>query len=79
VPDDVLAELRPSAWRRWLIGRALNPGVFPICRIPVDQMACIQARLFWPRLDRPADWVWVLLRFLRVRIEDAVLAHRRSS
>lgn len=77
VPDAVLTELRPSSWRGWWIERSLNPGEFPVCRLQHSQIGRIQACLFWPLLDRPADWARVFLRFLRVRVADALLAHRR--
>ena len=76
VPQEVLDDLRPAAWRRGWIERTLAPGKFPLCVIPYTRMGRIQARLALPLLDRPSDWIPVLARFLNVRIEDWLVARR---
>jgi hypothetical protein len=70
VPREVMDALRPGAWRRWWIERTLDPRRFPLCAIPNSQMWRIQTRLALPLLDRPSDWVRVLARYLRIRVED---------
>jgi len=72
VPDEVIATLRPSAWRRKWIAATLDPKRFPLSRIPEAQVGRIRARLTVPLLDRPSDWGGVLARYLFVRFLDLV-------
>lgn len=60
IPDAVMKRLRPGLLRRMWIGRYIDPGSFPICRLPDHSLKRIKRNLLLPLLDKPSQW-WKFL------------------
>lgn len=73
IPDDILQVLSPRGIRKRWLDSHLDPSVFPIYRFPNHRIGEVQARLGLMLMDRFRDWLPLLWRYSKLRLQDALL------
>lgn len=70
VPERVLTDLTPTPRRQQWLARWLDPAVFPVYRGPARSKWDYQWRLGLALMDRPLDWLPLLMKYGWLRIMD---------
>jgi len=70
VPAWVMQNLMPSLIRRFWLERWLNPNAFPVYTGPHQCRWNYQWRVGLALMDRPLDWLPLLMKYGRLRIMD---------
>ena len=69
IPPEVMSRLRPGILRRRWLDRCLDPRLFPPYRHPGHSLARAKRRLLLALMDRPEQWLKVVLRIGSLKLK----------